>query len=249
MIEITSVKNQRVGFVKKLKDKSFRREQGLIIVEGENLIKDLPSSVCVECLFVEKDKLKDYEYIVTRYGEDKLTIVDDKVMKALSETVTPSGILAVVKFERGEKKIDGNCVVLDGVSDPGNFGTIIRTCVACGVKNILAVGCVDYTSGKVVRSSMGGIFKVNVVECDLSEALNFVKDKQLLALDMGGESIYNASVSNKEFALAVGSESRGISKEIKEAAKIIALPMSGEIESLNAAVSLSVALYKLVFGK
>ena len=249
MIEITSVKNSKVQFVKKLQDKSFRKAEGLFVVEGENIVKDMPSSVEVESLFVVKDRLEEYEYIIKRYSEDKLIVVDDKVMKALSETVTPSGILAVVKINAQSADIVGNVVILDGISDPGNFGTIIRTCVACDIKNIIAINCVDCTSGKVVRASMGGIFRVNVIECDRQSALRLVANHKLYALDMGGDSIYELSKPIEPFALAVGSESKGLSAQLRNNSKIVALPMKGDIESLNAGVSLSVALYRFVFGK
>lgn len=249
MIEITSVKNPKIQFVKKLQDKSFRKSEGLFVVEGENIIKDMPSNIEVENIFVLKDKVGDFDYILNRYSEEKIVVVDDKVMKSLSETVTPSGILAVVKAKQTKKEIMGNAVILDGISDPGNFGTIIRTCVACDIKNIIAINCVDYTSGKVVRASMGGIFRVNITECERQEALRLVANHKLYALDMGGESIYELSKPIEPFALAVGSESRGLSSELRNKAQIVALPMKGEIESLNAGVSLSVALYRFVFGK
>lgn len=249
MIKITSVKNQRVEFVKKLKDKRFRKEQGLLTVEGENLVKDLPSEIEVESVFVLEERLTDFEYILARYGEDKIIAVDCKVMKAVSETVTPSGILAVVRYAQGERNISGDAVILDGISDPGNFGTIVRTCAAVGVRNVVAIDCVDPTMGKVVRASMGGIFKVNILECDRAEALDLLKERELYALDMSGESIYSLQRPSRPFALAVGSESKGLSEEIKNKARVISLPMSGQIESLNAAVSLSVALYEFAFGK
>ncbi|MBD5085808.1 MAG: RNA methyltransferase [Clostridiales bacterium] len=249
MIEITSVKNSKVQFVKKLQDKSFRKREGLLVVEGENIVKDLPSSVEAENIFVVKDKVGEFDYILKRYAQDKIIAVDDKVMKSLSETVTPSGILAVVKANAQKKDIVGNVVILDGISDPGNFGTIIRTCVACDIKDIIAINCVDYTSGKVVRASMGGIFRVNITECDRNEALTMLSNHKLYALDMGGESIYELSKPIEPFALAVGSESKGLSAELRNNSQIVALPMKGDIESLNAGVSLSIALYRFVFEK
>ena len=249
MIEITSVKNPKVQYVKKLRDKSFRKSEGLFVVEGENIVKDMPSNIDVENIFVVKNKLGDFDYILKRYPSDKIIVVDDKVMKALSETVTPSGIFAVVKAMVIKTVVDGNVVILDGISDPGNFGTIIRTCVACGINDVLAIDCVDHTSSKVVRSSMGGIFRVNIIECKREEALRLVKEHNLYALDMGGANIYEMSKPKEPYALAVGSESKGLSVELRKKSQIVALPMSGDIESLNAAVSLSVALYNFVFAK
>lgn len=246
---ITSVKNQKIQFVKKLHDKSFRKSEGLFIVEGENMIKDMPSNVFVQEIFVIDEKLADYSYILKRYDSKSVTAVDSKVMKLLSETVTPCGILAVVRKNTADKNIDGNVVILDGISDPGNFGTIIRTCAALGIKNILAIESVDYTSGKVVRSSMGGVFRTDIIECSREEALEIVKDYNLYALDMGGENIFGEFKPQMPYALTVGSESKGLSRIFRDNARIVALPMSGDIESLNAAVSLSVALYAFEYGK
>ena len=170
-------------------------------------------------------------------------------MKLLSETVTPCGILAVVRKNTADKNIDGNVVILDGISDPGNFGTIIRTCAALGIKNILAIESVDYTSGKVVRSSMGGVFRTDIIECSREEALEIVKDYNLYALDMDGENIFGEFKPQRPYALTVGSESKGLSRIFRDKASIVALPMSGDMESLNAAVSLSVALYAFEYRK
>lgn len=248
MQEITSLQNPRVQHIRKLKDKAYRRQSGQFVVEGENLVKDLPKTVSVKEVFVQKSKIEQYRYILTRYTDDIVFAVDDKVMKALSETVTPSGILLVLDIEKCELDSSKNTVVLDGISDPGNMGTIIRTCVACGIKQIIAIGSVDYTSGKVVRSSMGGIFKVNIAELSHEEALQFLSGHSVYALDMNGENIFGMSKVKEPFALVVGNESQGLSKVFRQNSKIVSLPMSGEIESLNAAVSLSTALYYFVFG-
>ena len=169
-------------------------------------------------------------------------------MSAISDTKTPSGILCVVKPSKMDFNKGNNVVVLDGVSDPGNMGTIIRTCVACGVKDIFAINCVDYTSPKVVRSTMGGIFNVNVIPATYEELLDKLQGYNLLTLDMNGEDIFHLTKVKSPFGLIVGSEAHGVSKILKEnCTTILSLPMVGPIESLNAAVSLSVALYTLIF--
>ncbi len=152
--------------------------------------------------------------------------------------MTPSGILATVKINKVDDKIEGNVAVLDRISDPGNMGTIIRTCAACGVENVIAIDCVDQYSPKVIRASMGGIF-----------ALKILENHRVYALDMKGENLYTMEKFDLPFAIAVGNESKGLSKNFKEISKIISLPMSGKIESLNAGVSMSVALYEIIYGK
>ena len=250
MKEITSTSNQIIKQVKELKDKSSRYSLGQFVVEGANIIKDLPKSVDVLSLFVEKDKLSQFEDIVNKYDDSIVYLVDEKVMKALSDTQTPCGILCVVKLVTKPFEKEGNVVVLDGVSDPGNMGTIIRTCVACGVKTIFAINTVDYTSPKVVRSSMGGLFRVNLINSTYDEIFANLKDYNLVTLDMHGSDIFDNLDMPTPFALVVGNEAHGVSQLLKEKCnKLISLPMVGDIESLNAAVALSVALYQLTFRK
>jgi len=246
---ITSIKNPKVQHVKRLKDRAYRRSCGEFVVEGENFLKDIPSQTKVSTLFVDKDKFKEFEYIVERYVGDKIYLVDGKVMAVMSDTVTPSGILATVKINKVDDKIEGNVAVLDGISDPGNMGTIIRTCAACGVENVIAIDCVDQYSPKVIRASMGGIFAVKVLEKSSIDALKILENHRVYALDMKGENLYTMEKFDLPFAIVVGNESKGLSKNFKEVSKIISLPMSGKIESLNAGVSMSVALYEIIYGK
>ena len=105
---ITSIKNPKVQHVKRLKDRAYRRSCGEFVVEGENFLKDIPSQTKVSTLFVDKDKFKEFEYIVERYVGDKIYLVDGKVMAVMSDTVTPSGILATVKINKVDDKIEGD---------------------------------------------------------------------------------------------------------------------------------------------
>lgn len=247
---ITSTSNPFIQKIKSLKDKEARILFNEFIVEGENIVKDLPDFVEVVYVFVEDTKINQYQYILDRYSDEIVYSVPQKVMKLISDTTTPSGILVVVKKKTTTFKKGSNVVVLDGVSDPGNMGTIIRTCVACGVKDIFAINTVDSTSPKVVRSTMGGIFRVNVIPTTYKELFSKLQGYDLLTLDMNGKDIFKENNIKKPFALIVGSEAHGVSKILKEkCTTILSLPMVGQIESLNAAVSLSVALYNLTFGK
>ena len=173
-------------------------------------------------------------------------------MQQISDTTTPAGIVAVVAMPPDRRVSKEDVVVLDGISDPGNFGTIVRTCVACGITQILAVNCTDWTAGKVVRGSMGGVFSVNIVTvAGGDEAGALLADHNVYALDMGGENVYEAVIDKaKPFALVTGNEAHGVSQFFRQRAdKILALPMKEGMESLNAAVATSIALYTFVFQK
>lgn len=243
MKEINSISNNLILKVRKLKDKAFRYESKEFIVEGANIIKDLPKDISVCSLFVEKSKTAEYSSILDKFDQSIIYVVSDKVMNVLSDTKTPCGILCTCLMDN--KNFDlKSVVVLDGVSDPGNMGTIIRTCVACGIQSIIAINTVDAYSMKVVRSSMGGIFRVNIINATYEDALNLIKNHEIISLDMNGENLYEVQEIKNPFALVVGNEAHGVSSIMKKACtKLVSLPMKGDIESLNAAVSLSVALY------
>ena len=247
---ITSNSNPLIQKIKSLKDKEARSLYNEFILEGENIVKDIPNTSLVDYIFVDQSKIEDYSYILKKYDKSIIYEVPSKVMSVISDTKTPSGILAVARKPQYTKGEEESVVVLDGISDPGNMGTIIRTCVACGIKDIYAINTVDAFSPKVVRSTMGGIFEVNIIPTTYEELLAKLHGYNLLTLDMNGEDIFKENKIKKPFALVVGSEAHGVSKVLKEnCTQILSLPMSGKIESLNAAVSLSVALYTLTFSK
>lgn len=235
---ITSLSNDRIKSLRALiKDRDERKNRQEYVVEGVNIVDDMPRDLIVE-LFVTEELYGKYAQL----GKP-CCVLSDKVMKSISDTVHPQGVLAVAAMQHTDEStavIDGVSVVLDNIRDPGNVGTIIRTAAACGAKNIILYGEVcDPYSPKAVRSSMGGIFHVNVTT-ELPSVL--------YALDMGGINIYEYDRElPSDYGLIVGSEAQGVSNALKQrAADIISLPMSANVESLNAGVSLSVALYHFI---
>lgn len=240
---ITSISNSKVANVRKLISSSeYRYECGMYVAEGANIVNDLPAELIAEIYLTVKaqDKLKN-SFSGTKY------FVSEKVMQAMSDTKSPSGILAICKMPKFGAVTDFACqaILADNLNDPGNMGTIIRTAVACGVENLLLYGdCVDVYSPKVVRASMGGIVHIIPTKID-----NIARLNNLFVLDMAGENIYNMPQLPKNFILVVGSEAHGVSQEVrKQASKTISLPMNAKMESLNAGVSLSIALYHFING-
>ncbi len=248
---IASTSNAAYKSVKALKDKSARRDRGMMLVEGERAVADLPESCTVDTLVLAASQADKFGALAEAKRAREVLVVDDKIFGALSDTVTPSGVIAVVVTPPPARITACDCVVLDGISDPGNFGTIVRTCAACGIEQIVAVGCTDWTSPKVVRASMGCVFRVRVVEYDPDRAAAQLASHSVLALDMGGEDLFGYKrPDDKPFALVVGSEAHGVSAFFRARAdKTLALPMSEGVESLNAAIAASVALYNLVFAR
>ncbi len=244
MEKITSISNAKVQEIKKLlNSKEARRLSGNFVAEGVNIVKDIPCEN-IKSLFMTEDAFERYPEIAVKCNE--IVFVSEKVLGAISDTKSPSGVVAVCNVSNNKEVCRKKCIVLDNLQDPGNAGTIIRTAVACGIQLIYCYGdCVDLYSPKVVRSSMGGIFFVKVEKLSSKSELK----QELLVLDMAGENLFSIDKKPDEFALLVGSESRGVSKEMREQAdKIISLPMNKNMESLNAGVSLSIALYQLING-
>ena len=183
---------------------------------------------------------------IAELGEagEETTVVSDDVFSYISDEVTPQGVLAVLEEEfKAAASPRGNCVLLDGIRDPGNMGTIIRTCAAAGVTDIYLIDCCDPYSPKAVRASMSGIYRVSLYVLSRESAADVLKDIPVITADMSGKDVFS-SVAPERFCLAIGSEAQGLSEEIRKlAAFSVAIPMKNGIESLNAGVSLAVILY------
>lgn len=242
---ITSSQNQYVKHVRALADKKFRDSTGLFVVEGGNIFKDMPSDVCVEYVLATEEREQEVAKLLDYTRARVYYIISDGLMKTLSDTVSPYGIIAVLKKPEISFRLPvGNALLLDGVSDPGNLGTIIRTAAARRFTDIYLLDCADVYAPKVVRSTLGGLFKVNLIAVSLEEAVMLVEKTDSVALDMDGENILQANLSSPVTIIA-GSEAHGIRKEIiSEAKRVASLPMSNGIESLNVAVATAVAMYQ-----
>ena len=179
-----------------------------------------------------------------------------KVFDLISDVQTPQGMLAVIEKENSEDKIDFTedvIVVLDGIQDPGNLGTILRTIDSVGLKQVIvSKETADSYNPKVVRSTMGAIFRVKVIESNnlLDTLKNMKKHKyKIMATSLETDhSIYDVDYNKK--VIVIGNEANGVSKEILDYAdEKIKIPMLGKTESLNASVATAVILYEYVRNK
>ena len=241
---ITSTKNATVKLARSLAEKKFREEHGLFLVEGGNIVKDIPAGTEVEFYLVSESRAEETAAALA-LTRARGYYVTDAVMKSLSDTVTPYGIAAAVKIpERRFALPAGNAVLLDGVSDPGNVGTVIRKAAATGFE-VFLLGCADPFSGKAVRASMGGIFRTRVTEITEEQAVELVSRTSSVTLDMGGENIL-AKGLRAPVTLVAGSEAHGVRQCVAEKSKLVgSLPMQGGMESLNVAVAAAVAMYSV----
>lgn len=257
---ITSKENEIVKSIKKLKDKKYRDEMGLYLIEGIKIIEEAIEEkaiidkivICDECIQSSEISQK----LLYEIAKFDCIYVSKKVFDSLTTVVAPQGILAVVKKNTNNMKIDYNediILVLDGLQDPGNLGTILRTADSVNLKQIIvSKKTADVYNPKVVRSTMGAIFRVKVIEAEnLANTLKEIKKNKfkILATSLGGtDNIYE--VEYKKKAIVIGNEANGVSKEILDLAdqKVI-IPMLGKTESLNAAVATGVILYEYVRQK
>ena len=244
---ISSAKNQYVKLVKSLSERKYRKETGLFFAEGKNLIKDLPTSVQVAYIFATEQRAQEAQNLLDKHKEAEMFFVTESVMQSLADTMTPYGVVAVCKVPSTEFQLPhGNALLLDGVADPGNVGTIFRTAAACGFEDIYLVDSADIYSPKVVRATLGGLFKVNAYEIDAECAKELLKNTNSAVLDMGGKNILKENIS-KPILFVAGNEAHGVREEFKKLAKeVYSLPMQNGVESLNVAVATSVAMYKTV---
>lgn len=236
-MKITSLNNPKVVFWAKLKMKKYRDIEHLFIVESEHLVSEALKKGIVKEIITTEEK----EYEVPTYN------VSTEIMKRISTLITPNKVMAVCEYLMPDD-IKGNILLLDHIQDPGNLGTIIRSAVAFNFSTIIvSEDTVDFYNDKVIRSSEGMIFNINLVKDDLLSIIPVLKEKgyKIYGTDVKkGKNI--KTIDNKECAIIIGSEGKGMSIEVKELCDdFIYINMSKTCESLNAAVASSIIMYEV----
>lgn len=229
---------------------SFRREERCFPVEGIRMIREVPPAQRRE-LFLTGKALQEHPELSTWCSN--VETVADHVMEKLADTRSPQGMVAVVSMPvsgslDAKDRDDPLIFLLDGVQDPGNVGTIIRTAEAVGAAEvILSRDSADPYSPKVVRSTMGAIFRVPLrIEDDLPSLLWEMKQRKIriCGMHLSGTDFYRMDLTGP-LTVLIGSEGNGLSPEVAaEADTLLRIPMDGQVESLNAAVSAAVVGYE-----
>ncbi len=239
---ITSRTNEEIKLVAALKDKQAREEQKRFIAEGLRTCSTLAKSgMKLVQMYTTQEHLEEVQEFVKNYF---ITIVEDHVMQKMSAATTPSGILAVFEIPSQPSFSELTAgLVMANITDPGNMGTLIRSCAALNVKSVVIVDGADIWSPKVVQASAGMIGSVNILTPTWPALLKWKKDFQLYALVVkGGKS--PQEIENKNILLVVGNEATGIPKDwLRDCNGFMTIPMPGHAESLNAAVAGSLGLY------
>lgn len=253
--KITSRDNQVLKTIRSLHHKKGRAQAGLYFAEGVRLVQEALAfaSGKVQLVVVSKSYFADNEFYITGLDNSgkKIYITEDKIFADICDTETPQGIAAVLEMP-DEAAFDFSSMsyilILDGVAEPGNMGTIIRTAEAAGIDGIfLMKGCVDIYSPKVVRSAMGSVFRTKFFKADIDtlESLKAEGFKIAATALYNSQPIETVSIAGKR-AIVIGNEARGVSNEVLRISDIsVRIDMCGKVESLNAAVAAGIAMYML----
>ncbi len=255
---ITSRNNPKIKFAAALSDKKFRTENGVFAFEGFKLLDEfLSCGLRPEFLFVTKSAA---DYIGKRHPGCPFTVVSEDVYNKISFEKSPEGIFCVSKtldkihniiiIYRRDYFQTSSCLLLDGISDPGNLGTILRSAGAFGIDTvILSKNCADVYNNKTVRASMGAVFRQKTLRLDsLPAAVKALQENEVkvyaAALSKTAVPLETVDFSQK-LCFVVGSEANGISKEVLDACqRQVIIGMEKSTESLNAATAASILMYE-----
>lgn len=270
---VKSRDNKRVKYIRSLLEKnSIRKKENRFVVEGIKLADEaLEYGKVIEIAFAESlyndiisgaasGKLSAVGSKIESRLENDALIISDPIFKSVSETVTPQGVLAVVEmpcyrfnedFLEQKYKKDGyiKFIILENVTDPGNIGTMIRTGEAAGITGIiLSKGSADIFNPKVVRSTMGSIFRVPFMYVDeLEKEISRLKklNIRIYATHLKGEKSYKDIEYGNRVGILIGNEAHGLSDEIaKLSDTYVKIPMKGQVESLNASIAAALMMFE-----
>lgn len=234
---ITAISNEKIKQLKKLHSAKYRKINRQYLVHGEHLVNEALKKAVLSEVITTNDSLN---YPVP------VTYVNNQVLRHLSELVNPAPIIGVVTIPK-PKPIIGNVLVLDGVQDPGNLGTILRSANAFNINNILlGLNTVDLYNDKVIRGAQGQHYHLNIIKTDIVNEISDLKQK--------GYTIYGTDVNNgtnlsnimvkSPYVLIMGSEGQGMSPKLKEMCdELINIETAETCESLNVAMATSIILY------
>ena len=255
MKKIISKENTIIKHIIKLKEKKYRTEYSEFIIEGAKIVKEaIEENANIKNIFISEEALNSElveKQLKSVIEAENYILVPNNIFKLISDVEKPQGVLAVVEKNMYNITIDYKqdiILILDNIQDPGNLGTIIRTADSVGLTQILvSKGTVDCYNSKVLRSTMGAIFRVNIIEKDnLEKSIEKIKQNNFKVITTSLEaekSIYDLNLNKT--AIVIGNEANGVSKEIIDLADEKAIiPMKGKTESLNASVATGVILYE-----
>lgn len=234
------------SLIKDLK-KQKRENSSLLFLDNYKIIKDaLAGGLKPKYLLVEENKFDlNIDCPVLK--------ADRSVIEQLSDSQTPQGVLCIAEYIQDVvEKPKTNFLVLDTLQDPGNVGTLIRTACACGFKYVYLLDSVKQTNSKLVRSSVGTIFKTKIISLSKEEFVRLAKEWKLnlIVADMNGENIFEFNRCDNILGVVLGNEGKGVSKQLREICNgVVKIPMMEGVESLNVSISGAVIMYQIAKNK
>jgi TrmH family RNA methyltransferase len=259
---ITSPSNHTIKEIAALKMRKNRESSSSFIVEGQKMIQEAKKSGAVVSTFIfdsESKKKDQYLHLAEDYEKQGIRVIaaNERVLKAVCDTITPQGVAAVCQVRSIEPQTIGLYdigLVLDRVRDPGNLGTIIRCAEAMGIDWVIAAGCADLYNQKTIRATMGSVFRQKVLICE--DALPVLRSLKEKGYKLYGAALKPDSVSVEQIAFTspcavmIGNEGSGLSQECLDlCSSNFIIPMSGEVESLNAAVCAGIIMWEIAKKK
>ncbi len=258
-MRLTSAK-QAVKYARKLLLRKYRKQEKRLVVEGVRLLEEVFKSGFRPDFVLWTDKVVQQERgkaLLEQAASLKIPLfrISERELKELAATKTPQGVLAVVpqpewRTEKFLETAEGLFLALDRIQDPGNLGTLIRTSDAVGVNAVfLSRGTVDLFNSKVLRSTMGSVFRVPVIaDVELFDLLEKMRNLGffVVAADPGGKKIYyEADLKSPRLVVVIGNEAHGIDSSLLALAdEVVQIPLRKGVESLNAAVAAGILLYE-----
>lgn len=239
---ITSTDNKKIKKYVSLKNSKSRKVEGLFLVEGMHMCYEANKhNLLVDLLVLENTDIS-FSYA------NEITYVTNNVLKKVSSLSNPTTVIGICKINRTNEIIGNHILLLDDIQDPGNIGTIIRSSKAFNIDTIiLSTNSVDIYNDKVLRSTQGMIFDMNIISGDLLEIIPSLRDNGYMIL---GTNVNNGvdvrSIKVDKFALVMGNEGQGVKQEIQDICdKNLYIKMNPDCESLNVGVATSILLYEI----
>ncbi|MBY2475559.1 RNA methyltransferase [Clostridioides difficile] len=256
---ISSKDNEKLKYTKALLKSKNRNKELKFIIEGYRIVVlALECSANLDYVFINEDFENKKEHVELLEDLDKKNTkiykTTNKNFKELVDTENTQGIIGVVSFKEKNLKENINdkdkfVLILDRIQDPGNMGTIIRTADSAGVDAIIALkGCVDIYNPKVIRSTMGSIFDMNIINASQDDTVDMLKslDFNIVSSYLNTDNFYDKIDYGSKVALVIGNEANGINEELVSKSDILVkIPIYGKAESLNAAISSAILMYEI----
>jgi TrmH family RNA methyltransferase len=249
---ITSAANQKIKDILKLDDAKTRKEQKRFVIEGIHLVNEALKKGIVESVFITEAVYEKLKTQIPQLKHTDLYLIKEHLAKKIKKTVRSQDIFAICKIEDHQIDYKHNVLLLDRVRDPGNIGTLIRSAASFGFKTVISSpNSVSFYNDKVLRSTQGNLFQVNLINEYLMQTISDLKSHGYLIIgtQMHEEFVLLDEVKfnhKNKYALIIGNESQGISSEITDLLdENILIEMEEDVESLNAAVAGSIIMYQI----